>query len=132
MGYISKFLRVLDTSLAQSCFFHWCPLNILRPCHGLSMWSKRGHLCLIKPDWDPVMDLIIHMDISRNPGPDCMAETFKDKSSLLRIEQPYFWPLDSQGCSCLSYTRKTLLNICKRSLLLKDLEDVGILLYRRK
>ena len=35
------------------------------------------------------MDLSMHMDISRNPGPESVAETIKDKSSLPLIERPY-------------------------------------------
>ena len=81
----------------------WRPSSTPRLRRSLSLWSKRGHLCLTKPDWDPVMDLTIHMDISRNPGPDSMAETIKDKSSLPSIERPYCQSSESQGCGRLSY-----------------------------
>lgn len=53
----------------------WRPSSTPRLHRSLSLWSKRGHLCLTKPDWDPVMALTIHMDMSRNPGPNSVAET---------------------------------------------------------
>ena len=53
----------------------WRPSSTPRLHRSLSLWSKRGHLCLTKPDWDPVMALTIHMNTSRNPGPNSVAET---------------------------------------------------------
>ena len=70
----------------------WRPSSAPRLRRSLSLWSKRGHLCLTKPDWDPVMDLTIHMDIS-----------IKDKSSLPSIERPFCQSSESQGCGRLSY-----------------------------
>lgn len=77
-----KFLQVFDASFVQPYYLLRRPWSTLRLRRSLFLWSKRGHLRLTKPDWDPVMDLTIHMDISRNPGPGNVAETIKDKSSL--------------------------------------------------
>ena len=98
---------------------------------GLLAWSKHGYMCLAAPDFEPVFDITVCMDVARNPGPD--METPKPLLPTVNLsERP------SLPGTCLRYSRSALFKLRGRSKttfrtsILGELKNAGLLRYRGK
>ena len=47
-------------------------------------WTKHGYMLLSPPDFHPVIDITIYMDVASNPGPESNCYT-QPKSSGLKV-----------------------------------------------
>ena len=99
----------------------------------LSTWTKHGYICLSLPDFHPVIDVAIYMDVSVNPGP--YSNDTKTRISSCQVpsaESPYY-----QSSNRLGYSRNSLLALRSQFLtssvdkhIFEDLKRSGLFRYR--
>ena len=65
-------------------------------------------MCLAAPDFEPVFDITVCMDVARNPGPD--METPKPLLPTVNLSEPPSLP-----GTCLRYSRSALFKLRGRS-----------------